>query len=49
MHDFFHSTAWDHVGGSAVFVVLLFWIATIAWVRKDARRRIAEHAWSSGS
>ena len=41
VHDFFHSTTWEVTRAVAVGVVLLFWIATIAWVRKDARRRIA--------
>jgi hypothetical protein len=42
VHDFFHSTTWTVVWAGAVGFVLLFWIATIFWVRKDARRRIAD-------
>ena len=41
VHDFFHSTAWEISRDAAIGVVVLFWIATIAWVRKDAKRRIA--------
>ena len=31
-------------GGRASLFVVLFWIATICWVRKDARRRIADRS-----
>ena len=41
VHDFFHSTAWEITRATVAGFVLLFWIATIAWVIKDARRRIA--------
>ena len=41
VHDFFNSTAWQITWGAAAALVGLFWIATIAWVRKDAKRRIA--------
>jgi hypothetical protein len=41
LHDFFHSTAWQITWAASAALVGLFWIATIAWVRKDARRRIA--------
>jgi RNA polymerase subunit RPABC4/transcription elongation factor Spt4 len=42
VHDFFHSDTWRAVlaGGGAVIGV--FWIATIFWVWKDARRRIQD-------
>jgi len=40
LHDFFHSTAFTIAWMASAAVVGLFWIATIAWVRKDARRRI---------
>jgi RNA polymerase subunit RPABC4/transcription elongation factor Spt4 len=41
VHDFFHSTAW-HVGRIAGIAILLaFWLGTVYWVRKDARRRVA--------
>ena len=41
VHDFFHSTAWQITWAVSAAVLGLFWIATIAWVRKDAKRRIA--------
>jgi hypothetical protein len=40
LHDFFHSTAWSIIELLAALFVLLFWAATVYWVRKDARRRI---------
>jgi RNA polymerase subunit RPABC4/transcription elongation factor Spt4 len=42
VHDFFNSTTWQVVRALGVLFVLLFWVATIFWVRKDARRRIAD-------
>ena len=44
VHNFFHSGTWDAVQLAGGIVIVLFWLATIAWVRKDARRRIAD-AW----
>jgi hypothetical protein len=41
VHDFFDSTTWTVVWTGAIALVALFWVATIAWVRKDAKRRIA--------
>jgi hypothetical protein len=43
-HDFFHSTAWNVIRAAAVIVVAAFWVGTIYWVWKDARRRIADRA-----
>jgi len=42
VHNFFHSSTWHDVefGGSAF--ILLFWLATVFWVFKDARRRIED-------
>jgi hypothetical protein len=40
LHDFFHSTTWDVIRAAAALFVVLFWIATVFWVWKDARRRI---------
>jgi len=40
VHDFFHSSTWYVIRNLAVFFVIVFWIATIYWVYKDARRRI---------
>jgi hypothetical protein len=42
LHDFFHSTTWHILRALLVVFVVLFWVATIFWVRKDARRRIAD-------
>ena len=41
LHDFFHSQTWHVIRAAAVLFVLLFWIATVFWVWKDARRRIS--------
>ena len=40
VHDFFHSSTWYVIRNLAIFFVLVFWVATIYWVFKDARRRI---------
>jgi len=42
VHDFFHSTMWTAVEFAVLAVVVLFFCATVFWVFKDARRRIAE-------
>src|SRR5579862_9559733 len=42
VHNFFHSSTWKDVSIGLVALVLLFWLATIAWVLKDARRRIED-------
>jgi hypothetical protein len=42
LHDFFQSTTWTVLRAALLVFVVLFWIATVAWVRKDARRRIAD-------
>jgi hypothetical protein len=42
VHDFFNSGTWTAVWVGASALVALFWIATIAWVHKDAKRRIAD-------
>jgi RNA polymerase subunit RPABC4/transcription elongation factor Spt4 len=42
LHDFFQSTTWSIMRAALIVFVVLFWIATIFWVRKDARRRIAD-------
>ena len=42
IHDFFNSTTWTVVRTGAVLFVVFLWIATVFWVRKDARRRIAD-------
>jgi hypothetical protein len=42
LHDFFQSTTWSVLRAAGIALVILLWIATIFWVRKDARRRIAD-------
>ena len=42
VHDFFHSGTWHALSLGLVALVLLFWLATVYWVNKDARRRIAQ-------
>ena len=42
VHDFFNSGTWTAVWMGASALVALFWIATIAWVHKDAKRRISD-------
>ena len=41
-HDFFHSSTWYVIRNLGIFFVVVFWIATIYWVYKDARRRIED-------
>ncbi len=42
VNDFFDSTEWHLVRNLALFFVFVFWLATIFWVFKDARRRIGD-------
>ena len=42
VHDFFHSSTWYVIRNLAIFFLVVFWIATIYWVHKDARRRIED-------
>jgi RNA polymerase subunit RPABC4/transcription elongation factor Spt4 len=42
VHDFFHSSTWYVIRNLAILFVVVFWIATIYWVWKDARRRIED-------
>jgi len=42
VHNFFHSGTWAAIRTLAVVFVLVFWLATIYWVWKDARRRVAD-------
>ncbi len=39
-HDFFNSSTWDVIRNLLIFFVVVFWIATVWWVYKDAKRRI---------
>jgi hypothetical protein len=42
VHDFFSSETWSIVKNLLIFFVVLFWLATVWWVYKDARRRIED-------
>jgi hypothetical protein len=42
VHNFFHSSTWYVIRNLAILLVLVFWVATIYWVYKDARRRIGD-------
>ena len=42
VHDFFHSSTWYVMRNLALLFVLVFWVATVYWVFKDARRRIED-------
>jgi hypothetical protein len=40
--DFFDSTTWHLIRNLTIFFVFVFWLATVFWVYKDARRRISD-------
>jgi hypothetical protein len=40
--DFFDSGTWLVIRNLTLFFVVVFWLATVYWVYKDARRRIAD-------
>ncbi len=42
VNDFFNSSTWLVIRNLAIFLVAVFWLASIYWVYKDARRRIAD-------
>lgn len=42
VHDFFHSSTWYVIRNLGLLLVLVFWVATVYWVYKDARRRIGD-------
>jgi Double zinc ribbon len=42
VHSFLHSGSWAAVRFAIVAFVGLFWLATVYWVLKDARRRIED-------
>jgi len=44
LSDFFDSTTWQVIRNLSLLLVAVFWVATIYWVYKDARRRI-EDPW----
>jgi hypothetical protein len=47
VNDFFDSTTWHLIRNLGLFFLLVFWLATVFWVYKDARRRIAD-GWLVG-
>jgi hypothetical protein len=40
VHDFFHSGTWYVIRNLLIFFVAVFWLSSVYWVYKDARRRI---------
>jgi RNA polymerase subunit RPABC4/transcription elongation factor Spt4 len=40
LHGFFHSATWHLIEGAGALLLIVLWLATVFWVRKDARRRI---------
>ena len=40
IHEFFQSSTWNVIELVGALFLLLFWAATVFWVRKDAKRRI---------
>jgi hypothetical protein len=46
-HDFFNSGAWLVIRNLMIFFAFVFWLATVSWIYKDAKRRI-EDPWLVG-
>ena len=42
VNDFFNSGTWLVIRNLAIFFVAVFWLASVYWVYKDARRRIQD-------
>ena len=42
VNDFFHSSTWYVIRNLGIFFLVVFWVATVFWVYKDARRRIED-------
>jgi hypothetical protein len=42
VNNFFNSGTWLVIRNLAIFFVVVFWLASIYWVYKDARRRIGD-------
>ena len=42
VNSFFNSGTWLVIRNMAIFFVAVFWLASVYWVYKDARRRIAD-------
>ena len=47
LFDFFSHSTWTVIRNLTAFFVAVFWLATVFWVYKDARRRI-EDPWLVG-
>jgi len=43
VHDFCQSSTWYVIRNLAILFVIVFWVATVYWVYKDARRRISDN------
>jgi hypothetical protein len=46
-HDFFNSGTWLVIRNLGLFFVAVFWVSTVWWILKDARRRV-EDPWLVG-
>jgi hypothetical protein len=42
VHDFFHSGTWYVIRNLLLFFVVVFWLSSVYWVYKDARRRVGD-------
>ena len=42
VNDFFNSGTWLVIRNLAIFFVVVFWLASVYWVYKDAKRRISD-------
>ena len=42
VNNFFNSGTWLVIRNLGIFFVLVFWVATVYWVNKDAKRRIED-------
>jgi Double zinc ribbon len=40
VHDFFRSGTWHLIENLTILLLVAFWLATVLWVLRDARRRI---------
>ena len=39
VNDFFHSSTWYVIRNLGIFFLVVFWVATVFWVYKDAETR----------
>jgi double zinc ribbon protein len=44
IHSFFQSATWFAIQTLGLLFLILFWAATVYWVRKDAKRRITSRS-----